>query len=94
MPAFDTTTFPPGTPATIDVDGTALPALDNNNVTIDASSAGVIIEDTDSDLSDGDDGLWISGDSNTIYGLQIQNFDAGASSYGIYVSGASNTSLE
>ena len=31
-------------PATIDVDSSALPTLDDNNVTIDASSAGVILE--------------------------------------------------
>ena len=87
---FDIDTFDTCRSATIDVDTSALPALSNTGVTIDASVVDVVIEDTDSDLPDGDDGLYITGSSNTVYGLQIQNFDAGTSSYGIYITGASN----
>ncbi|MCH8969101.1 MAG: hypothetical protein IIA66_08290, partial [Planctomycetes bacterium] len=84
-------TFPPGTPATIDVDTSALPALSVDSVTIDASNAGVIIEDTDGDLANGAHGLTISGNTNTIKGLRIKYFDAGPATYGIYITGVGNT---
>ncbi len=69
--AFDTGVFPPATPATITVPGSELPTLDETNVIIDASNAGVIIDGTGS--VNGISGLTISGTSNTIKGQQIKN---------------------
>ena len=89
---FSTSTFPPGTPATISVSGSALPTLDNSSVTIDASNAGVIIDGaalTAADMG----GITITGDSNTVKGLQIINFDTEAGSYyasGILINGGSS----
>ncbi len=88
---FDVGTFDACQQAVIDVDGSALPTLDDDNVTIDATTLGVTLRDTDNDLANGADGLTISGDGNSVYGLTISNFDAGASSDGITITGASNT---
>lgn len=69
---FDPAVFPPGNPATIFVQS-ALPALTQNNVTIDASNAGVILDG--SQTPPGTYGLTIQADLCVIRGLTIQRFD-------------------
>jgi hypothetical protein len=70
---FDPTVFPPEAPATIFVSG-ELPHIHVNNLTLDASNAGVIL---DGSQIPGD---WVAGlqivmsDANTIRGLQISHF--------------------
>ncbi len=75
---FNTTTFPPGSPATIHLTS-QLPELDADSVTIDASNAGVILDGGNSVQN----GLYIASSYNTIMGLQIRNFAL----YGICISG-------
>ena len=62
---FDTFVFPPGSPATIAINNNDLPPLSTGNDTIDASSAGVIIE-----LFGGGayDCFRITSDNNTVKG--------------------------
>jgi parallel beta-helix repeat protein len=81
---FDTTVFPLGSPAEIHVTGSQLPDLDDGNVTIDASNAGVIVDG--SALSGGEDGLKIASDGNRVKGLQIVGFPGN----GISIAGADN----
>ena len=69
---FDPAVFPPGAPATIAVTSGSLPALDDGNVTIDASSAGVIL--SGSALAGDENGLHIPSDGNVVKGLQILGF--------------------
>ena len=90
---FDIGTFASCRSATIDVDSSALPTLDNNYVAITTADpvTQVVIDDTDGDLASGAHGLTISGSNNVIKGLAIQRFDASASTHGIYITGASNT---
>ncbi len=70
---FDPAVFPPDSPASIHVSG-ELPHIRVNNLTLDASNAGVILDG--SQVS----GDWIAGlqivssESNTIMGLQIAHF--------------------
>jgi hypothetical protein len=68
---FDPTVFPPDAPVTIRLVNT-LPGLNRGNLTIDASNAGVILDG--SAITDGENGLTISSDGNTVRGLQIVNF--------------------
>jgi parallel beta-helix repeat protein len=69
---FDTVVFPPDDPQTITIDS-ALPAIATDNVTIDGSSAGVILDG--SGAPEGTDGLVIDGASHVVIkGLQIWNF--------------------
>jgi hypothetical protein len=71
---FDPEVFPPDAPVTIFVTGEELPGIHTSNLTLDASSAGVIL---DGSRLQGD---WIAGlqiissDNNRIMGLQISNF--------------------
>jgi hypothetical protein len=81
---FRAATFPTSAPTTIYV-LSVLPTISQNNLTLDASSAGVILDG--SGAPGGTNGLIISGDNNNIYGLTIRNFssngiilEAGASS--------------
>lgn len=81
---FDTAVFPPGAPTTI-LAPTALPPLDDNNVTVDGSNAGVILDGSQAPA--GTHGLTLTADGGTVRGLRIQNF----SGNGIVVtSGADN----
>lgn len=85
---FNASTFPLNTPATISL-VTALPNITTNNLTIDGSSAGVILDG--SGAPGGTNGLVIDGASNvTIKGLQIVNFpDSGIQ----IINGASNNQI-
>jgi hypothetical protein len=74
---FDPSVFPPDTPVTVAL-SSALPELDKGNITIDASSAGVILDGSNITEPEHVHGLSITSDHNAIYGLQIVNFsDAG-----------------
>jgi len=73
---FDATVFPPAAPVTITLT-TPLPMLTQGNLTINASSAGVVLDG--SQLSGEDThGLDISSDGNVVRGLEILNFPAAA----------------
>jgi hypothetical protein len=74
---FDPTAFPPSAPATISVDS-ELPGINANNLTLDASNAGVFLDG--SHLSgDWQRGLQIvSSQGSVIQGLQIGNFSGPA----------------
>jgi hypothetical protein len=82
---FDPAVFPPDAPVTIFVSSEELPHIRVNNLTIDASNAGVIL---DGSRLEGD---WVAGlqiveaDGNTIRGLQVVNFTG----TGIVVAGRS-----
>ncbi len=81
---FDTSVFPPGSPATIELSCGILPTLDTGDDTVDGSGAGVIVEGEGTDEFDC---FEISSDNNTIKGLEIYNCDRG-----IYLGlGANNT---
>jgi len=81
---FDATVFPPGSPASINL-MSSLPAIIHNNLTLDASNAGVILDG--SGLSGGSSGLTIEKDGNVIRGLQILRFPGD----GVSVAGGGNT---
>ena len=72
---FEPAAFPVGTPATIEVLGSRLPAVTRPDVLIDASAAGVIVDGNK--LQAGSDGLVLSGERATVRGLRIRRF-AGA----------------
>ena len=90
---FDPAVFPPSKPATIFLKAedhdSSLPNVNQGDLTIDASDAGVILNGSNIP------GEWISGlkiisDSNTIWGLQIVNF----SGVGIFLgNGARNNTI-
>ena len=71
---FDTFVFPPGSPATIAINNNDLPPLSTGNDTIDASSAGVIIQ-----LFGGGayDCFRITSDNNTVKGLEMYQWHLG-----------------
>jgi murein DD-endopeptidase MepM/ murein hydrolase activator NlpD len=70
----DIITFDPNVfPATITLTSDRLPDIDQGNITIDGSGAGVIIDGSQL-TSVYDDGFRIISNSNTITGLTIQNF--------------------
>jgi len=71
---FDPAIFPPDSPATISVES-GLPEISQGNLTIDASTAGVIL-DGGAIASGTTDGLFITSDGNAIMGLQIIHFPA------------------
>lgn len=76
MITFDPTIFPPAAPVTITLT-TPLPALTQGNLTLDASSAGMVLDG--SQLSGEDThGLDISSDGNVVRGLEILNFPGAA----------------
>lgn len=70
---FDPQVFPPDNPATI-FTSSDLPAIINDNITIDASGSGVIINGSKSD----GDGLKIVSNNNLVKGLQIIDFANGS----------------
>ncbi len=80
---FDPAVFPPSNPATIRLTS-ELPGLDRGNVTIDASTAGVILDG--SAVPGRTPGLlFITSDGNAVRGLQIVGFPvAGIAVYGSY----------
>jgi hypothetical protein len=67
---FDTSVFPPTSPVTIALTS-ALPPLEQGNVTIDASDAGVIL---DGSALSGGAGLRLESSGNVIKGLEIYHF--------------------
>jgi parallel beta-helix repeat protein len=77
---FDTDDFPPGSPATIFL-GDHLPVLNTDGDTVDGSSAGVIVDGLDQSLC-----FWLSGNGNSIKGLEIYNC-----STGVVITGWANT---
>ena len=68
---FDTSVFPPNNPVTIS-QASALPLITANNLTVDASDAGVILDG--SNLSSGDGFVVLGADGVKIRGLQILHF--------------------
>lgn len=68
---FSPTVFPPSTPTTIFA-RSSLPTLNKNGITIDASSAGVILDG--SQMSSGTSGLTITAANCVVRGLTIQRF--------------------
>jgi titin len=84
---FDPSTFPPGTPMTITL-ASELPYITVDNLTIDASNAGVILDG--SALASDSWGLVIAGAQGvTLRGLQIMNFNVGV----LLLSGATYTTV-
>ncbi len=82
---FDPAIFSPDDPTIINIQS-KLPGLDQGNVTIDASNAGVILDG--SKIDDGFcSGLSIHSDNNTIQGLWFHGFAPGA---GIEITGSNN----
>lgn len=85
---FDPATFPPSAPGTVVV-LSAFPDLVSGNVTMDASSAGVVLNG--SAASPGAAGFIVDSDSNSIRGVEIINFPGG----GIVVAaGADSNTVE
>jgi len=70
--AFDSSVFPPASPATIRLQS-ELPHISRRHLTIDASQAGVILDGADVQGS-WPVGLEITSDGNVVRGLRIQNF--------------------
>lgn len=70
---FDPAVFPPDAPETIAVTS-GLPGLDQGNLTIDASDAGVIMDGAQLPRDTWIPGLEIVSDGNTIRGMQVINF--------------------
>jgi hypothetical protein len=70
---FNTTVFPPGSPAIIHL-SSPLPDLDDGTVTIDASNAGVILDGGGSVSY----GLSVASSYNVVMGLQILHFNSDA----------------
>ena len=70
---FSPTVFPPGSPVTILVQS-VLPTLNKDNVTIDASAAGVTLDGSQTPALT--NGLIVEADDCIIRGLTIQNFSS------------------
>ncbi|MBN1460408.1 MAG: right-handed parallel beta-helix repeat-containing protein [Armatimonadetes bacterium] len=70
---FEPEVFPPDAPTTILPAG-ELPLIDKGGLTIDASSAGVILDG--SDAGEGLHGLYINSNDNVVRGLQIVSWGA------------------
>ena len=68
---FNSAVFPPTSPATIALTSAMLPSINQGQITIDASNAGVI---TDGESLLTGNGLHIDSESNTVKGLQIKYF--------------------
>ena len=80
---FDPAIFPPGSPATIALTSGPLPIITQDNLTLDASTAGVIL---DGSALDTGHGLHITSTGTVVQGIQILHFpddgirmDSGAS---------------
>ncbi|MBN1317608.1 MAG: right-handed parallel beta-helix repeat-containing protein [Anaerolineales bacterium] len=82
---FSSATFSPTNPATITL-ASCLPAIVQDNLTVDGSDAGVIL-DGNATCGQGCSGLGIEADNVQIYGLQIVNFPGN----GIELRGQNNT---
>ncbi|HLA05800.1 MAG TPA: hypothetical protein VJ022_00025, partial [Anaerolineales bacterium] len=81
---FDPSVFPPDAPTTIAL-SSGLPELNQGNLTIDASDAGVILDGSNITTPDPQHGLAIWSDGNIVLGLQITGFsNAGIALYGEY----------
>jgi hypothetical protein len=78
---FDAGVFPPGSPASIYLVN-ALPELNQGNITLDASGAGVVLDG--SGIPGDAVGLRIASQGNTVRGLQILHFPGG----GVQIAGA------
>jgi len=90
---FDTGVFPPSSPVTITL-ASQLPSLNQGNLTIDGSNAGVVIDGCNTPTATYTVGFWISSDNNVIKGLQILNFPASSiriQNAGYNVIGGNNT---
>ncbi len=74
---FDSTIFPPSAPAIIDLES-RLPDISQGYVTIDASSAGMILDGINLSEEGGVEGLHLTSNGNIIRGLQFLNFKFGA----------------
>lgn len=85
---FDPAVFPSSAPATIYLNR-ELPHITEDNLTIDANDAGVILDGSNVS-EEWAPGLEISSDGNTIQGLQIVNFSPGA---GIVLSGHAQNNM-
>ncbi len=71
---FDHEVFPAATPSSIVVGTSALPVVTRAHVTIDGSSAGVIIAGNSQDLSGDVNGLVFTGADSVVRGLSIRHF--------------------
>ena len=81
---FDPSVFPPDAPETIAL-SSGLPELNQGNITIDASDAGVILDGSNIASPEPQHGLAIWSDGNIVRGLQITGFSsAGIGIYGQY----------
>ncbi len=81
---FDPAMFPPSQPATITLQS-ALPPLAKGGLTLDGSSAGVVLDGRL--LPDSELGLWLPSDGNAVRGLTLVHFAL----IGINVTGNDNT---
>lgn len=70
---FDTAVFPPNLPTTIFLQS-SLPSLVANNITIDASNAGVILDGSQAPA--GSNGLIINADGCAVRGVTIRSFSS------------------
>ena len=84
---FDPSVFPPDNPAIIYIES-PLPSLNRGGVIINASNAGVIIDGSKGESSDGFYGISIMSSDNIIMGLQIVNCWGYAPEYDDYAAGA------
>lgn len=82
---FDPAVFPPSAPVTITLNS-ALPAISQGCLTLDASNAGVILDGSEL-AGAGAVGLVIGSDGNTVRGLRIVNF----ATDGMDIGGKNNT---
>ncbi len=81
---FDPSVFPPDAPATIAL-SSGLPELDQGNLAIDASNAGVILNGSNVTILESQQGISIWSDNNIVRGLQIVGFSgAGIGLHGKY----------
>lgn len=81
--SFDISIFPPDNSATIFL-SSQLPVINQGNIIIDGSNAGMIINGER--ISGNSNGLWIVSDGNTVKGLQIIRFPQ----HGIGIIGSNN----
>lgn len=84
---FGDDAFPAGAPGVVLVGLTPLPPITQDNVTIDASTAGVRIIDANPSLTGANNGLVSSGEANVVRGLAVEGFAATC----ILVTGANST---
>jgi len=85
--AFSPASFPAATPATITITTAALPTINRDGVTIDASPVGVRVSAYGQSLSGTSNGLVLAGAGDTVRGLSIDGFPASC----VLVQGANAT---